>query len=180
MLKYIKLNKDNLKIAVDIQAKIWPDFPDASHFIESLKLKDKNFEYYIVQDKNGVPLGITGHYPELDGNSTIWLGWYGILESFRGKGYGKQILLDTIEMCKKLDFPFFRAYTTETYDASAQPLYKKVMQLCERYENEHDETYENSTLVYSYALKNLPLTKWNNKYIGIKEYDELAETVKEF
>lgn len=53
------------------------------------------------------------------------------------------------------------------------------MQMCERYENKSDETYENSTLVYSYALKNLPLEKWNNKYIGIKEYDEKSQEVKE-
>ena len=178
MLEYKLVTKENLNAVFKIQKTIWPDFPDISHFIESISSKDNWFKYYIVT-LDGQEIGLTGHYPENEERETIWLGWFGILSEYRSKGYGKQVLLDTIEMCKKSPYKYFRAYSTETYDASAQPLYQKIMNLCERYENWKDETYGNSTVVYSYSLRNQVIEPWDNKYIGIKEFDEKANLANE-
>lgn len=173
-MHYELVTKENLKNAFLIQKAIWKDFPDASHFVTAITTKDNFFKYFIVMDE-GNEIGITGIYPELDGKDTIWLGWFGVKEEYRSRGYGRQILLDTIEMCKKSPYKYFRLYTSEKYDNLAQPLYKKIMQTVEPYNNPNDENYENSTLIYSYSLKNHKIELWENKYIGIKEYEEQSK-----
>ncbi|WP_429843800.1 hypothetical protein [Brevibacillus sp. FIR094] len=59
--------------------------------------------------------------------------------------------------------------------ASALAVYDSVMDLCERYENPDDETFERTVLVYSYSLTEEQVTPWNNRYMGIRELEELCE-----
>lgn len=65
--------------------------------------------------------------------NSIWLGWFGVLNEFRRKGYGQQILIDTINMAKdlakKYPIKYFRLYTSEKDDSIAQPLYYKIMDI---------------------------------------------------
>lgn len=108
------------------------------------------------------------------------MAWFGVLPTERKKGYGRKILEATNEICKKLPFKYFRCYTSTTENASAIPLYKSFYQIVENYENKDDETYNGSTVVFSSSLGKDKVTKWNNKYIGIREYDELCEKGEEY
>ncbi|MNV82933.1 Acetyltransferase (GNAT) family protein [compost metagenome] len=106
----------------------------------------------------------------------MWLSWYGVLPKWRSKGFGRKILLESIEKARSLNqFKYLRLYTSEKYNASALGLYDSVMDLRERYENPDDETFERTALVYSCTLTEETVTPWNNRYMGIRELEELCE-----
>ena len=132
MLKYIEITMENIEYATKIQMQIFPEESAYEYYKYAI---DTNLEYennYLVYDDDTV-IGITGLYSNEDLNETnsIWLNWFGVLEEYRNKGYGKQILIDTINMAKKLTYKFpikyFRLYTSERYERIAQLIYKKMM-----------------------------------------------------
>lgn len=104
-------------------------------------------------------------------NILIQYGWIGLLLSeHRRKGYGKKVLLDTINYCKKLNkYNSFRVDTTYYENLQALLLYDKIMELKEDYTIEDTENCKNDFIIYSYSL-NGKLQPWNNKYLGLKDY----------
>lgn len=171
-LKYEILSLENLDIALKIQRWIWPDDPDYEDlYNKATNAKDDNC-FFLVYDKDTL-IGITGvdvwdKYPD-----TIWLDWFAILPEHRRKGYGKKVLLDTIDYCKKLNrYNYFRLDTTYYENRPALILYDKIMQLKEDYTIEDTEDYKNDFIIYSYGLRG-KLEPWNNKYLGLKDcYDK--------
>lgn len=168
-LKYIAIDLNNLNIAYRIQKETWPDDPDYDDLYDkAVNRKDDNC-FFLVYD-NETLIGITGvdvfrEYPE-----TIWLDWFTILPEHRKKGYGKKVLLDTIQYCKELNrYDVFRVETTYYESRPALFLYDKVMQMKENYTIEDTDTLKNNTIIYSYSL-NGKLELWNNKYLGLREY----------
>lgn len=88
----------------------------------------------------------------------------------RRKGYGKKVLLDTIEYCKKLNkYDYFRLDTTYYENRPALILYDQVMQLREDYTIEDAVDYKNHFIIYSYSLGD-KLEPWNNRYLGLRDY----------
>lgn len=126
MLKYLEITNENVEFATSIQMKIFPNESAYEHYKFAIKNNVDYEKYYLVYDENDV-IGITGLYSNEDMNETnnIWLGWFGVLQEFRKKGYGKKILLDTIDMAKeiakKYPIKYFRLYTSEQEDSIAQP-----------------------------------------------------------
>lgn len=168
-LKYEILNKKNLDIAFKIQKETWPDDPDYDDLYDkAINTKDDNC-FFLVYD-NKTLIGITGvdvyeEYPD-----TIWLDWFTILPQYRKKGYGKKVLLDTIQYAKELNkYDVFRVETTYYESRPALFLYDKVIQIKENYTIEDTETLKNKTIIYSYSL-NGKLELWNNKYLGLRKY----------
>ncbi|MCM1370856.1 MAG: GNAT family N-acetyltransferase [Clostridium sp.] len=168
-LTYEKLNLKNLEIAYKIQKETWPDNPDYDDLYDkAVNTKDDNC-FFLVYD-NDCLIGITGvdfydKYPE-----SIWMDWFTVLPTYRQKGYGKKILLDTIYYCKSLNkFETFTIDTTYYENRPALILYDKVMELREDYTIEDTKDYKNDFVIYSYSL-NGKLEPWNNKYLGLKEY----------
>ncbi len=168
-LKYEIGSLKNLDTAFKIQKETWPDDPDYNDLYDkAINTKDDNC-FFLVYDKE-VLIGITGVYVEEEYPDTIWLDWFTILPEHRRKGYGKKVLLDTIEYCKKLhQYTSFRIDTTYYEKRPAVILYDKVMQLKEDYTIEDTEDHKNNFLIYSYSLKG-KLEPWNNKYLGLREY----------
>lgn len=66
-LKYVKVDKNNINIAFNIQRKINLNKPKKSSFI-------------VFCGYN--PIGITGTYVESIDDETIWLDWYRVLEKY--------------------------------------------------------------------------------------------------
>ncbi len=168
-LRYEILNLKNLDIAFKIQKDIWPSDPDYMDLYDkATNTKDDNC-FFLVYDKNNL-VGITGvdvfrEYPD-----TVWLDWFAILPEYRKNGYGKKVLIDTIQYCKSLNkFDTFRVETTYYENRPALFLYDKVMQLKEDYTAEDTESIKQQTIIYSYSL-NGKLELWNNKYLGLIEY----------
>ena len=177
MLNYIKITKDNIDYATRIQMKI---FPDECAYYNYLDIINKNLEwqnYYLVYDGDEV-VGVTGLYCFEDINETnsIWLGWFGVLKKYRRHGYGKRILLDTIEKAKefskKYPIKYFRLYTSTRDNKVAQILYSEIMDIKEEYNNPSDFNYDNTCVIYSKSLTDEKASYWNNKYLGLNEIIE--------
>lgn len=207
-LKYIEFSKENLELIKDIQNKIFPDNSYSKGFdllLEKGPEADGNiFQTYFIVYKDTEAVGMFGLYIpfHVEEHKSIWLGWYGIFDQFKGKGIGKQILLDAIEKSKEYKdlygIKYFRLYTDENVNASAQPLYNKVMDLKEYYQNEEmysdeaislarirfpgfsDEELKNM-LTNSIVIFSKPLCDdeivipWNNRYIGFFETYKLEQ-----
>ena len=147
-VRYVEVNQDNLKIAYEIQKIIWPREPDYQSFHRKIVNPDIYEKVFIVYFHNH-----TGIYTEDFGSESIWLDWYGILPEYRGNGYGKIILFDTICYCRKFkQFLYFRLDTTYWENRPAIYLYDKVMGLKEEYTIEDTETKKYGYLIYSYDL----------------------------
>lgn len=173
-LKYVEIATNNIELAIRIQMEIFPNESAYEHYKYVIKSKIEYMKNYLVY-KNDEVIGITGLYSNEDLNETnsIWLGWFGVRETYRSNGYGKQILMDTIEMAKKLSkkYPikFFRLYTSERDDKIAQPLYEKVMDIKEYYNNDEDINYDGTCVIYSKSIDNCKVEYWNNKFLNLKE-----------
>lgn len=174
MLKYIEITKDNIDFATKIQLDIFPEESAYEHFLETIE-KNEDYEKYFLVYKDDNVIGITGLYSneDLKQTNSIWLGWFGVLEKYRNNGYGKRILLDTINMANKLSktYPikYFRLYTSERDNKAAQPLYQEVMDLKEYYKNDNDINYDDTCLIYTKSLNNNNVKKWNNRFLNLRE-----------
>lgn len=167
-IKYQKVNKENFQTAYNIQKQIWEDEPDYENFKnKSQSNADDNISWIVSY--NDLPIGITGVFTEDFDKKTIWLDWYGVLPEYRNKGFGKKILLDTIDYCKKLNkYEYLRLDTTYWDGRPAISLYDKVMSFKEKYTIEDKEKSHN-WWIYTYSLKGKK-ELWNNRYIGLSRY----------
>lgn len=183
MLRYEEITVNNLIQATKIQNEIFPEESAYEHYKTTIILEKDYKKYYLVYDKDKI-IGITGLYSneDLEETNTIWLGWFGVLEKYRSKGYGKQILLDTIDLAKKLKekYPikYLRLYTSEELDKIALPLYNKVMDIKEYYNNKDDFNYNNTCLIYTKKLDN-ELELWNDKFLNLKYITEREKDILE-
>lgn len=168
-LTYIPLNIDNINLAYKIQRETWPDDPDYNDLYDkATNLLDDNC-FFLVYNKNNL-IGITGVDVFREYSDTIWLDWFTVLPEYRCKGFGKKILLDTIEYCKSLNrYKSFRVETTYYENRPALFLYDKVMQVKEQYTIEDTKNFKTKTIIYTYPL-NGELELWNNKYLGLRKY----------
>ncbi|MBU5591843.1 GNAT family N-acetyltransferase [Clostridium sp. MSJ-4] len=174
IMHFIEVTQQNLKLAYTIQKEIFSNSPDILHIKNSIDNNDPGYAYWIVYE-NETAIGISGIYTVEADRDSVWLSWYGVLPKWRSKGFGRKILLESIERATSLNqFKYLRLYTSEEYNASALGVYNSVMDLCERYENPDDETFERTALVYSYSLTEEKVTPWNNRYMGIRELEELC------
>lgn len=168
-LKYIPVDLNNLEIAYKIQKEQWPDDPDYNDLYDkAINTKDNNIEFLVYNDD--ILIGITGVGEEENCNDSIWLDWFTILPQYRRNGFGKKVLLDTIEYCKKLNkYKYFRLDTTYYENRPALFLYDKIMDLREDYTIEDTEECKNDYLIYTKGLNCKP-EFWNNRYLGLNEY----------
>lgn len=176
-MKFVKINKKNIMLATKMQIEIFNDEKECAylHYLNSFISKK---DYYIVYENNEV-VGISGLYIDefTQEKGVVWLGWFGVAPAFRGKGFGRKILEQTIERAKKKGFDILRLYTSPT-NLTACNLYNKVMDICENYMLEGVK----DCIVYSLSLKeNLIVSKLGKKYLGIKWHEkEQKEGLKLF
>lgn len=170
-IKYVKIDVSNFKLAYQIQKSIWPEDPDYQDFYDKV-IDDSSYDACFLVYLNDNLIGITGTYVEDFDSESIWLDWFGILPEYRGKGYGRLVLLDTIHYCQEFNrFLYFRLDTTYWENRLAIGLYDKVMDLREEYTREDTDDIKHEYLIYTYNLKRTNYTKpWNNRFIGLNEY----------
>ena len=173
-MKFERITYDNLELACQMQNEIFPLEDARENFIEQIK-KDpyrKEMDYRIVY-VNDEPVGITGIYAYHEYPDDAWLGWFGVLEKYRGKGYGTQILNKTIDRAQQEGYKNFRLYTDE--DAKdAHRLYEKAGLIKEIYDREDDRSgyFDVEIYIYSKSLTNTKVELWNNRLLGLKEQGE--------
>ena len=170
------VNKENLNTAIKIQHNIFPLENGSQDLIESVYnnlpsyVSSKNYWLVKVDDKY---VGICGLYAYNNNPKDVWLGWFGVLSSQRGKGYATQIFNFCMNEAKQLGFETLRLYTDEKDNAKAVKFYQKLDMISEVYNNPQDTHFEISqTLIFSKSLTNKPITLWNNKNLFLSEHDK--------
>lgn len=168
-LNYVPVTLKNLDIAYKIQKEQWPYDPDYNDLYDkAVNMTNDNIEF-LVYNNNSL-IGITGVDIYKKYKDSIWLDWFTILPNFRGKGFGKKVLLDTINYCKSLNtYKYFRIDTTSYEDKIAIILYDKIMDLKEDYTAEDTKEFKYQYLIYTKGL-NSKAKLWNNKYLGLQDY----------
>jgi len=173
-INFKKIDKDNLELACKIQNEIFPKEDARQNYIEQINKASyrKEIDYYIVYNGN-TPIGVTGIYSYPEYSNIAWLGWFGILEKFRNNGYGSIALDKTIELAKVKGYREFRLYTDE-YATIAHKLYASRGLIKELYDNPNDKDKYIDAKIYIYSknLDNSPISKWNNKLLGLKEQSD--------
>lgn len=179
-IQFELITYNNLETACNIQNEIFPEEDARENFLEQIR-KDpyrKEMSYYIVYlDKE--PIGVTGIYAYHEYPETAWLGWFGILNKYRKKGYGGIVLDKTIELAREKGYKKFRLYTDE-YAKSAHKLYESRGLVKELYNNEDDkdEYFIADIYIYSISLTEEPVDLWDNKILGLKEQGEKENLYK--
>lgn len=173
-IKLVKITKDNLELACSIQNKIFPKENARANYLEQITKAPvrKECNYCIVYLGN-IPIGVGGFYSYKIYPNDAWLGWYGILEEYRHKGYGTLTLEKSIELAKDKNYHNFRLYTDE-YAKEAHKIYEKKQMLKEEYnrEDDQDEYFIAKIYIYSLSLTGDKVKLWDNKYLGLKEQGE--------
>ena len=170
------LNKYNIDKVIDLQKEIFPLEYAKYDFIDSINNSFPNYfsmiKYYAVYKKNNL-IGICGIYSYTEYPNDAWLGWFGVIEKERRRGYGTKILEFVFDEAKKMGFENLRLYTDEIDNAIAVKLYEKFGMTREYYNNLNDKHYEvGKTLIFSKNLKGNKIPLWNNKYLYLDQHDK--------
>lgn len=172
-LKYVKVDKSNIDVACRIQSAEWQNYPDRESYELAIEHGDEKNVDFIVYLR-GVPIGITGVYTEDIDPTSLWLNWFCVLKEYRGKGYGKQILLDTIKYCQQFDdVDFLRVDTSFDLSRASSNLYLKVMDFIEKYTAEDKADYVSDDYICTKCLKpNSHYKPWDNRNLHLYSYYE--------
>ena len=180
MIRFEKITNDNLELACKMQNEIFPEEDARENFIEQINEDPyrKEMDYKIVYIDNE-PIGVTGIYSYNEYPDDAWLGWFGILNKYRNKGYGKETLEKTMELAKEKGYKNFRIYTDE-YAKEAHSLYEKLGFIKELYDrdDDKDEYFIADIYVYSKSLTDKKIELWNNRFLGLKEQGEKENMYK--
>ena len=174
-MEYLIVDDKNVKTAIEIQEKIFPleSAEDALRRAATNNIYSylKSLKYWLVK-KNGKYVGICGLYAYKSDPKDAWLGWFGVLESERKKGYGTQILSHIMQLAKELGYENFRLYTDEISNAKAVKLYESFGMIREIYNNSEDSHFQiGNTLIFSKNLLNKPTSLWNNKNLFLGGFE---------
>ncbi len=178
-LTYQKVTHDNLDLLLRLQHSVWPDSAVDEDYINNVDYPDdtSNVTWIIYRDE--IPIGLTGVFtfdPDESGydrGDSIWMDWFAILPEYRGQGFGKQALFDTINYCRNLgQYRYFRLDTTDRPGRPAVHLYDQVMPLREEYTAERPADPHFEYLIYSCSLGDWPVKPWNNQFLGLNQAGE--------
>ena len=174
----------NYKKAIEIQNEIFPKEDGTLNILASIdrelfqkktviEYPDDNVKYYIAYENNE-EIGITGIY--CYDKTDAWLGWFGILSNYRKKGYGKELLLKTMNIAKEQGYKVLRLYTDKVENANAIKLYEKMGFIGEKYSAE-ELSYD--CYIYSKSLYDEKIDLWNNKLLDLSYQSELDQITNE-
>ena len=177
MLKYVPMTRDNIYDMVKTQMEIFPSECGYFQYDYALNCGKDYWKYWLVYNEEDI-VAITGLYSDFDINETnsIWLGWFGVRPSYRKQNIGTEVLNFTIneayKLAKKYPIKYLRLYTSIDENATAQLLYKKIMDSNEKYEYPDDFNYNNTCLIWTKSLFGDKIVPWNNRCLGLNEIEE--------
>lgn len=109
-IRFEKITHDNLELACKIQNEIFPEEDARENFVEQINndpyRKEMDYKIVYIDDES---VGVTGIYSYHEYPNDAWLGWFGIINKYRNKGYGKATLEKTMKLArekviKRLDY----------------------------------------------------------------------------
>lgn len=168
MVRLELINKDNIEYATRIENIIFPEYNARNNYLGSLE-KDSKTKYYLAYDNNEC-VGITGIYYYKDDFDNAWVGFFGLLEEYRYKGYGKELLKLTEDLMKDMGFKYSRLFTDRLNNDVAINFYKRNGYVFEKYDSNLEELKDLFDVVIgSKSLCDLEVPKWNNRFINLSK-----------
>lgn len=163
-MEFIKIDKSNLDTAHEIENTIFPHYDALNNYLDSLADQAKS-EYYLIKE-NDIYIGTIGLYSYNAYPDDAWLGWFGLLEEYRGKGYGREALEFFEELARNRGFRYARLFTYTLNNDNTRNFYKHHDYVEERYVNFDDP----ASLKYPISIFSKPLydercPRWNNRDI---------------
>ncbi|MBP3619815.1 MAG: GNAT family N-acetyltransferase [Clostridia bacterium] len=182
-MKFDKIVKENLPLAIRIQHDIFP-LEDGSPFlifsVEKRVVSHLNMLDYWLAYENEKVVGIVGLYSYEEYPNEAWLGWFGVLENCRRKGFGKRIFDWAKNEAIKRGFENLRLYTDRVANAVAVKFYKKQGMIVEEYDNATDlHSAIGRTLICSISLAGNSVDKWRSKSIFLRQLEDCAQSLKD-
>ncbi len=99
-----------------------------------------------------------------------WLGFFGIKEEYRNKGYGKHALLLTEEYAKGEGYKLMRLFTDKDDNDLAINFYKKYGYTFGDYDPNEEKLKDMFKVVIgSKSISEYKLTPWNNRFINLSK-----------
>ena len=166
MLDLKLITSENLDYAVNVENEIFPEYNAKNNYLSSINNYSQS-QFFLVFDKE-ICVGITGIYSYKKDYENAWLGFFGIKDKYRDKGYGKQALKLTEDYAKSLGYKFMRLFTDRLDNDKAINFYKKSGYTFEEYHNDEEELKDEFDVVIgSKALSDEEVPLWNNKFINL-------------
>lgn len=175
-LRYEEIDEHNIEMAAKVQSSIFKQEDSLAYFDylkclnQTNRLQNKLIPLDYLVYFEDAPIGIVGLCEVEGDNEDIWVDWLGVLPEFRNQGFGTQMLFHIFEIARTYDKENFRLFTFEKFNALGISIYKKTMQVMERYKNEQDNNQwilDAKCCVFSSSLKDKRARKWNNKFINV-------------
>lgn len=172
-ITYKKMTHETYESVCSIQERFWPDESCREDFLEKISIDDPANVSWLVYI-GGELAGIVGVFTfdevesGFDNNATIWLDWFVLLPEFRGFGFGERVLLDAIKYCTELrEYDFLRIDTTYSPNRPAIMLYRKIMDLEEKYLIEPSAPDEFNYRIFSLSLHGKKIVPWDNQFLAL-------------
>lgn len=169
MLTQILVDANHILAVQDLFHEIFPDEVlykdyDGGKDCFEKSLTDPKLRYYIYIDDTEV-IGISGIYEEPEEKESAWLGWFGVREEHRRKGYGSKILKCFEKEAKRLGYKYCRLYTNAD-NYGAHSFYEKNGFTAEVFNGTYPKDIKDNERywIYSKAIyKKYPVPKWNDR-----------------
>jgi predicted acetyltransferase len=178
-----KVGLSNLELAIKIQKTIFPKENGSLNLKASVDKSlvenvygrnfSKSVDFWICKNEKNNHIGITGTYSYLDYPEDAWCGWYGILPENRERGYGKKLLLWTMEKAKEMGFENFRLYTDLVDNSNAVELYRKLGMVEESYTAE--DMGNEKIIIFSKNLYSNNIEKIGHRLLSLKKQEEIQK-----
>ena len=163
-IKLVKIRENNLDIAHKIENIIFPHYDAYNNYLDSFKPNSENV--YWLLEVNGTYVGISGIYSYKKYPDDAWLGWFGLLEEYRGKHLGEQALALFEIYAKRRNFKYARLFTDRYDNDVAKSFYEAHGYKEEFYELDRDPASKIYPLsIYSKSLIDEDVPRWNNRDI---------------
>ncbi len=128
MIEYRFASYDDFDRVLTLFRKIDRTFPiplsEKTNLLLLAKKYMENGYLYLAMDDN-LPVGMLGFYANDQETHKAYFSVLGVLESYRGQGIAKRILLYSLEFCKNKRMTSCFLYTHKT-NAAAIAMYKKL------------------------------------------------------
>ena len=166
MLNLNLITSENLEYAIRVQNEIFEEYNGKNNYISSIE-NSKQSQFFLVFDKEKC-IGVTGIYSYKNDSDNAWVGFFGIKEQYRHKGFGSKVLKLTEKYAKSLGYKYMRLFTDKEDNDISINFYKKNGYTFEDYNNEEEALKDEfNVIIGSKSLTDEEVPLWNNKFINL-------------
>lgn len=179
-LIFEQIQNHNLETAVKVQNQIFPHEDARKNFVDSINHAPyrKDLIFWLIRN-NDEYVGVVGlySYPQYPDNA--WLGWFGIIDKHRRKGYASIAFEFFENQAKNKGYHTARLYTDDEDNKDAVSFYKKMGMTEEIYSNPNDVfTTVGKTIIFSKSLNSSPLEPWDNRILDLNQQEARQNAYK--